>query len=458
MSVSEVQAGTGAHLWYDSLWDDLLDFVDAGQVVPIIGPDLVRLEDHDSLPLDQVLARRFVQEIHNEFGATVDRLPADASLDEAIAFARRQHISNIPGRLSRIYQKAALKPPPILQQLAAITKFNLFVTTTCDSLLEDAINQVRFGGRAVTESKAYAPNNSEDNDLGRTGGGVTVYHLFGKFHPISPFAASEEDVLEFITGLQSNRPRNLFDRLRTSNLLLLGGNFPDWLARFVLRLTKNERLSAERSMNNLNLLEFVADDTARSDPRLTAFLQNFSPSTHVFQGTGADFVAELSRRSQGRAGTDMPTATPNVGPPAEMPKNGIFISYASEDAAAAREMASRLGEAGLGYWYDKEQLKSGHDWQIEIQKNVQRCGLFMPLISRNTESQSESYFRVEWDYAVERSRSIDPSRAFIVPVIIDDTAEPQRVPERFTRKQFNFAPGGRATPDTVKYWKGLIEG
>ena len=49
-------------------------------------------------------------------------------------------------------------PPPLpLRQLAEITDFNLYVTMTFDPLLEQAINQVRFGGAANTEAATTHP-------------------------------------------------------------------------------------------------------------------------------------------------------------------------------------------------------------------------------------------------------------------------------------------------------------
>ncbi|MGB6452719.1 MAG: hypothetical protein WBE92_18365, partial [Steroidobacteraceae bacterium] len=91
------------------------------------------------------------------------------------------------------------EPPPALEQLAAITDFDLFVTTTCDSLLESAINLERFGGSPSTEVLSYAPNRvvdlpAERDRLTRP----VVYHLFGKlsasptYVTLGAFAAAAE--------------------------------------------------------------------------------------------------------------------------------------------------------------------------------------------------------------------------------------------------------------------------
>ena len=54
-----------------------------------------------------------------------------------------------------------------MRRLAAIRHFNLFITTSFDPLLENAINEVRFGGEPLTQTIAYAPNNVRDLEAGR---------------------------------------------------------------------------------------------------------------------------------------------------------------------------------------------------------------------------------------------------------------------------------------------------
>jgi hypothetical protein len=47
--------------------------------------------------------------------------------------------------------------------------------------------------------------------------------------------------------------------------------------------------------------------------------------------------------------------------------------------------------------------------------------LFIPLLSKNAERRKEAFFRQEWDDALRRMRRFKgSSRAFIIPVVIDD--------------------------------------
>lgn len=70
-------------------------------------------------------------------------------------------------------REVTFEPPLALRQLAQITDFDLFVTTSFDPLLEIAVNLERFGGQSTAEVIAYAPNRvadlpAERNQLQRT--------------------------------------------------------------------------------------------------------------------------------------------------------------------------------------------------------------------------------------------------------------------------------------------------
>ncbi len=124
----------------------------------------------------------------------------------------------------------------------------------------------------------------------------------------------------------------------------------------------------------------------------------------------------------------------------------VFVSYASEDEAAAARMASALRAAAVEVWLDRSELKSGDAWDHAIRQQLRDCALFMPVISRHTTRRPEAYFRLEWHLADQRTLLMAPSRAFIVPVCIDDTTEAEaEVPESFRAVQWTRLPGGAIT-------------
>ena len=74
----------------------------------------------------------------------------------------------------------------------------------------------------------------------------------------------------------------------------------------------------------------------------------------------------------------------------------VFISYASQDAAAAERIARALGAAGIDVWFDRSELRGGEAWDRQIRKQIQDCTLFIPVVSAHTDARKEGYFRREW--------------------------------------------------------------
>ena len=72
----------------------------------------------------------------------------------------------------------------------------------------------------------------------------------------------------------------------------------------------------------------------------------------------------------------------------------IFLSYASQDADAARRVCEALRAAGLEVWFDQSELRGGDAWDASIRKQIKECALFVPLISATTNARSEGYFAI----------------------------------------------------------------
>jgi hypothetical protein len=79
------------------------------------------------------------------------------------------------------------------------------------------------------------------------------------------------------------------------------------------------------------------------------------------------------------------------------------------------------------------------------------------VISANTASRHESYFRLEWDLADQRTHMIARSRVFVVPVCLDGITQVSAdVPESFQRVQWTRLPGGETPAAFVDRIKHLL--
>jgi TolB-like protein len=132
------------------------------------------------------------------------------------------------------------------------------------------------------------------------------------------------------------------------------------------------------------------------------------------------------------------------------PSHAVFLSYASQDADAARRICEALGAAGIEVWLDQGELRGGDAWDSSIRKQIKTCALFLPVISANTSARSEGYFRLEWKLAVDRSHLIAAERAFILPVVIDRVRDADAlVPDRFREVQWTSCPAGQVSAEFV---------
>jgi TolB-like protein len=142
---------------------------------------------------------------------------------------------------------------------------------------------------------------------------------------------------------------------------------------------------------------------------------------------------------------------------ASMRGGAVFLSYASEDVAAAERIAVALQSAGIQVWFDREELRGGDTWDRQIRQQIHDCRLFIAMISAQTEARDEGYFRREWRLAVERAGDMAEGRAFLVPVVIDGTTERgAAVPDKFRELQWTRLPDGEASPAFVERVRRLL--
>jgi hypothetical protein len=442
----------------EDAWEALLDFIEERRVIPIVGPELLKVETESG---PRLLYDWLAEKLAAKLDVDTARLPQPYTLNDVVCWflAARGRREETYTRMRAILREANFATPKALRQLAQITDFDLFVTTTFDPLLENAINAERFNGAQTTEVLGYAPNRVVDLACEREQiQRPVVYHLLGRVSASPTYVISDEDMLEFVCALQSEHltPEKLFHELEHNHLLLIGSNFSNWLARLFLRMAKRKRLSDPRDVG-----EVLADDHSDSDERLMAFLLQVSVRTRVYSGA-EEFVDELHRRWTARRAPaqviPMGAGPQRFQPPErEMPEGAVFISYAREDLAAVQKLKASLDAAGVKTWFDMERLEGGDDFDRKIQKNIAHCSYFIPVVSANTERRLEAYFRREWSYAIDRTRNMADDAIFVLPVCIDATdAGAARVPEKFKAVHITQLPGGEPTPEFIRRLKDLL--
>lgn len=439
----------------EEFWDDLIFDIEDRNVVPIIGQEAMRVTVSGStVPLYTYLAEKLIEDLGIPAGGNRGANILSRVLCESPMF--RERPQRIYRRLRSILEKEAIPVPEILRKLSAISGFHLFLTTTFDAFLERAIDQVRFGEAPITRAFMNSPRGAEDLPHDFSPDAPIVYHLFGKIDRKLEFAATEGDVLEFIHAMQAMevRPQRLFDELHKKDLLFLGNNFPDWLARFFLRIIKGQALLSLHRKE-----EIIVDRVVTKDPDQLYFLEKFSPRTEIIDLSLPAFIDTLYEKwielhPEDRLGekTGEKPSSPAAGAETvpqdlpEMKSGAVFLSYASEDADAALRVKACLDSAGLDVWMDKRRLDPGDAYQRKIKRNIRKCALFIPLLSKNVEGHTKPrFYRKEWAWALDKHLELTGTDTpFILPVVVDDLDfyGSMRIPDEFREIHCEFAKKG----------------
>ncbi|PYR75070.1 MAG: hypothetical protein DMF86_16410 [Acidobacteria bacterium] len=438
---------------HEELWERLLQYVEDGVVIPVVGQELLSVDvGGRTILLYEYLAQRLA--------AALRVKPPDADSHAPLNRVACAFLEG-GGEPERIYSElqrvmkdvGPLAPPAPLRKLASIKPFYFFVSTTLDSLLAQALNAERFGGASSTDVITYSPGNPQDvPDDVENPARTRVYQLLGHVSSMQDYVVTEEDALEFLHNLLfSARPKRLFGHLQKRQLLILGCSFPTWIVRFLIRASRESRLLLARGK-----MDLVVDSGTREDLALVSFLQSYKTRTEVFDtGTAIDFVDELHRRWTARAPqAPDPAAGPSAAtpPPQIYAREGVvFLSYASEDRDVVRSIRDSLEAAGMDVWFDQHDLHPGDDFARRIKFTIEACALFVPVLSKSCLKRNRRFLQLEWDYAKIEAHKALPSRHFIVPIVIDDVPlDSPDLPEEFGAVQAARLQNGRLSDETIR--------
>jgi TolB-like protein/tetratricopeptide (TPR) repeat protein len=110
-------------------------------------------------------------------------------------------------------------------------------------------------------------------------------------------------------------------------------------------------------------------------------------------------------------------------------------------------------------WLDQSELRGGDVWDQKIRRQIRECAIFIPIISASSQARLEGYFRLEWRLADQRTHLMAKSRAFLLPVCIDDTLESAaEVPESFLAVQWLRLPAGGSLAELTDRLSALLAG
>jgi SEFIR domain/TIR domain len=406
--------------------DTLLYYIEEGGVIPIIGQQLIRfIHDGSQRTLYELMARSLADELR----IPASRLGQHFSLNDVIE-AHRPFATDRRLIYKKLYELLCSEPfrslpiPTPILQLAAIRDFSLFVSATFDNFLEQALDLAWFGGHStlVRAFSPYTPVDLQEDDTDKLG--PVVFKLFGQASDDPYFAATDADMIEFIHRLQfDRRPIKLFAQLKKSHLLILGTDYPNWLARLFLRIARDETLWVDREK-----LEYFADRQLEADSKLSSFIRHFSKSTECFTAVSPEaFVERLfvewSARDPTRAVIGQRMVAEVRLPRAE---ESVYLSYAPEDQDTALRIKNSLESIGWPVWFTSKDPGSDLEYENLIERTIKAAQACVVVLSPVTAASEASFFHREWQWAIERQRSFTGiDRVFIHPLrLTADTLVP----------------------------------
>ena len=404
-------------------WDEILDFIKAKTVVPIIGSDLSRLRT------DKELYDHITEKLAVKLGTPLPN-NQELTLLEFVDKYQNQNVSiNIIKNIKIIYDQIdkSLYNLQSLVHLAKITDFEFYISTSFDTLLEQAILENRCADENCFNTFNYSiPQYARTSQ--KLTKDITLFNLFGSIGQ-NNFAITEEEVLEYVFSIKNNLDNipDLLENIADKDFLLIGCNFPDWLLRFIIRTISNSPFSSKRRVGKI-----IADNTTYQDVKLSSFLRNYGAiiipigdknktkegEKPLFKNT-VEFVSELYNRWTERSAD-----------PSEQYDGSVFLSYASEDRNLVEKYYSGLKEHGVQVWFDARNLESGAQYSDRIIDAIRDCKFFIPLISENAIRNERRYVvDKEWKLAEARWK-LNRDYDFIKPYIIDKThVTDTRIPE-----------------------------
>jgi hypothetical protein len=423
--------------WDDSDWDSLLQLVHGRDVIPVIGPGMVKIPGKPGEPASS-LYRLLAPSLANRLG-----LDDPDSFDDCRDVAKR-FVTTFSGhtrhkllpRFAQLLRDFAGPLPSGLAALARITDFMARALLVRDGFSQ-AINTLRFKPKA-------GPLELRDVPASRFGPPI-LFHILGDCAEPDDFAFLEEDYIEYVIALIEKRSSLpvLTTRLREQNLLLLGAPSEDWVVRFLLRVARGQRLSDVSDQR----LTYLADRADKLGAPMMFFFDRLLRSTRVIDGSPIAFAEELERRWQDKFGRTDPAAVQFEidafvnSLPNEPPEDCVFISYSRDDLGRLLPYLLALQHADIPIWFDKKGLMSGTPYTTEIEQAIkERSVLFCAFVSKATEGDPTRYVHRERQWAAERHVS---GRLYYMPFILDLPLDkrPKLEPERVSTVHYDRLSG-----------------
>lgn len=97
----------------------------------------------------------------------------------------------------------------------------------------------------------------------------------------------------------------------------------------------------------------------------------------------------------------------------------IFLNYAREDLAIAKQISDALDDAGVEHWFDKKKMMVGQFFKPEIKRALRASNYIVLLLSDQSVSKT-GFVQIEIKEAIELQAERPSGQVYLLPVRIDE--------------------------------------
>jgi len=397
-------------------WITLTASVRHGQTVLVLGSEIPDVANSPHGPLGALrlqLAQELTEEKEIVTGTTLAAVAQQ--YEDAIG---AQHLR---ASAERFYAASSPAPSETYKALAALP-FHLILTSCQDDTLAQCLTAQ---SKRPVVHRYHLRADRRDNpevEIPRSPEAPLIFHLFGHAAEPASLVLTENDILDFLIAIASERPplpNSLVHALQRpgQNFLFVGFGIKQWYLRLLLKVLLRA-LSLDRTGSAI-AAEPLGDLSA-ADREQTVLFYERGTKIEVADSDVGSFVAELTQRVNAAGGYTGRTA---VGP---SPR--VFISYASQDKETAMRLFQALQSAKLQPWLDRERLQPGDLWNRRIEEEIAASDFTIVLQTPALARKIDGYVNKEIGLARDRGTQVRGG-LYLIVLSTDDLPEVDRIPE-----------------------------
>lgn len=104
--------------------------------------------------------------------------------------------------------------------------------------------------------------------------------------------------------------------------------------------------------------------------------------------------------------------------------NKVFISYVRKNRKKVDKLCQELEQYGIQTWLDRNDIKPGARWKVEIRRAIRDGAFFIACFSKEYNRRDKTYMNEEIKVAIEELRQFNPERIWFVPVKLNECEIP----------------------------------